>query len=127
VTLIEFLGAQLDEQHRVAEEMALIEGPSWSANPSSSEGTWEVVTGQREAVVHSDDDCCLDRDLAEWIAAWDPARVLAEIAAKRAILDAFEATYRESDDYPGWEGAMYCIAQPYAGREGWQPEWSVTP
>jgi hypothetical protein len=29
-----------------------------------------------------------DRDLTEHIATWDPARVLAEIAAKRVVLDA---------------------------------------
>jgi hypothetical protein len=52
--------------------------------------------------------------------------VLAEVKAKWAILAGYEASYRESDDYPGWEGAMYWIAQPYRGRDGWQDEWSVS-
>jgi hypothetical protein len=55
----------------------------------------------------------------------EPDRRLAEVKAKRAIIAGYEASYRESDDYPGWEGAMYAIAQPYAGREGWRDEWSV--
>lgn len=55
-----------------------------------------------------------------------PARALADVKAKRAIIAGYEESYRLSDDYPGWEGAIWLLAQPYAGRDGWQPEWSVT-
>jgi hypothetical protein len=63
----------------------------------------------------------------DFLDRFDEARVLAEIKAKRAIIAGYEASYRESDDYPGWEGAMYAIAQPYAGRDGWQDEWATPP
>jgi hypothetical protein len=61
------------------------------------------------------------------IAAWDPARVLAEVKAKRAILD-------DCAEYDGSEMAtdglsvrvVEAMAQPYAGRDGWQHEWSAT-
>jgi hypothetical protein len=54
----------------------------------------------------------------DYAMAFDPARVLAEVKAKRAIVAGYEASYRQSDDYPGWEGAVYAIAQPFADRPG---------
>jgi hypothetical protein len=46
-----------------------------------------------------------------------PDQLLAEIKAKRAILD--EAIYLGADEI------IQLLAQPYAGRDGWQPEWTV--
>lgn len=130
MTLIGWLRAQLDADERVAH--LACEDP---------EG--EIVSGRWKVSAHESTPSCVADDegrmvvdsattypqyeqgVLAHIAAWDPARVLAEVKAKRAILDGYEASYRQSDDYPGWEGAMYWIAQPYAGRDGWQPEWSV--
>jgi hypothetical protein len=60
---------------------------------------------------------------AEHIARWDPARVLAEVEAKRRILDlAAELQEREgryADDF------IRALAQPYAGRPGWREEWAA--
>ena len=98
MTLIEWLRAQLNEDERLAQ--AAPGGVYLDDYASEAEG-----------------------DFAD---AFDPARVLAEVEAKRAIIAGYEASHRESDDYPGWEGAMYAIAQPYAGRDGWRDEWGVT-
>ena len=65
-------------------------------------------------------------ETGDFLDRFDEIRMLAEAKAKRAILAGYEASYRQSDDYPGWEGALCAIAQPYAGRDGWRPEWSVT-
>jgi len=58
------------------------------------------------------------------IARWDPARVLAEVKAKRAILD-------EWREYPAerrhLNPVIWHLAQPYAGRPGWREQWGLDP
>jgi hypothetical protein len=76
---------------------------------------------------------------AAHIARHDPARVLAEVAAKQAILEIHPGS-TERDECPGcgawlsgtWAtppGAMCpvvaALAQPYAGRPGWREEWRI--
>jgi hypothetical protein len=120
--LIEWLREQLDADERIA-----------LAVEAKRPGPWEVdgvaiISATRKAEKGWDYDVFNDiwnDEAAALVVAWDPARVLAEVKAKRAILDGYEASYRQSDDYPGWEGAMYAIAQVFTGREGWQPEWSA--
>lgn len=80
---------------------------------------------------------CLDDDTRH-IARWDPARVLAEIDAKRRIIVAYMDAvhmYRvmsETDDDGKWdwlfkeealEGVVKLLALPYADREGYREEW----
>ena len=73
------------------------------------------------------------------IARWDPARVLAECAAKRAILGLAEMAYaaeRPPDPHQtglvnGWRefaiSAVRRLAQPYADRDDFRDEWRETP
>jgi hypothetical protein len=69
---------------------------------------------------------------------WDPARVLAEVDAKRRILDEY-VRWNEDDDL-NWDNArdaatmasallvaIKALAQPYAGRDGWHEEWRDAP
>jgi hypothetical protein len=72
---------------------------------------------------------------AEHIARWDPARALAEVEAKRAILDRYEdAVSRQSErdysttdaltqaeEYEDW--VIPALVQPYADRPDFNPEW----
>lgn len=71
----------------------------------------------------------------------DPARVLADVAAKRKILDQFwdtSATFKHflADEDAGMPklialrakqvallDVLRALAEPYAGRPGWRPEW----
>jgi hypothetical protein len=76
---------------------------------------------------------------AEHIARHDPAFTLADITAKRAILDRHSAVESNYADYPvcaecshldheeePFPCATLCLlAQPYAGRPGWQKEWEL--
>lgn len=58
---------------------------------------------------------------------------LAEVDAKRKILDEYEAAFTRRKDHPGdlpLAGAILTmvrvvklLAQPYAGRDGWREEW----
>jgi hypothetical protein len=63
---------------------------------------------------------------AEHIATWHPARVLAECAAKRAIVEGEQRSAQRYPDYAGspatWH-ATRLLAQLYAGRPGWREEW----
>lgn len=138
--LITWLRAQLDDDERVARE----------ATPGPWESQWwgvrtayefdrpgyihhgERVTvatnsgtvGNREAEIRN----------AEHIARWDPARVLAEIEAKRRILDEHDPTPTTKTCCPTCYDAygqepvpapcptVRLLALPYAGRDGWHDE-----
>lgn len=68
---------------------------------------------------------------------FNPARMLAEVEAKRRILDRYEdALARQQDpeysqstarvhaqEYEGW--IIPALAQAYAGRPGWREEWKL--
>jgi len=56
------------------------------------------------------------------IARHDPPRVLAECAAKRAIVRVAEEI---EDDWITGDHIFRALAQPYRDREGWQREWEV--
>lgn len=74
------------------------------------------------------------------IARWDPARVLAEVEAKRARIDLLAETAAKcpEDDWPedgGMEWAplsdfarhlLKLEAQPFASRPGFRDEWRLT-
>ena len=65
-----------------------------------------------------------------------PARVLAECAAKRAIVEEYRASagpsYEDADvDYDagresGLEAAVRLLASPYAAHPDYRPEWAPT-
>jgi hypothetical protein len=128
-TLIEFLRARLDEDEAAAR--------------AASPGRW-VAAG---TCIGSEDHGTMARMAvpsgmyrkrvadAEHIARWDPARVLADCAAKRALLAQHARTEHEGHAWCGHcygEPAWPCtdlriMAQPYADRPGFDPAWMVEP
>jgi hypothetical protein len=64
---------------------------------------------------------------AQHIARHDPARVLAEVAAKRRILDDC-ASYVDEEGDAVTDGLSWrvvaLLAVPYAGNAGYRPEWA---
>lgn len=114
--LIEFLRAALNDEERIAK--AATPGPWRVDDETYAERIYaadqtEVVGGGRwggeASVFETTED-------AVHIARWNPARVLAEIEAKRQILDD-----------SGWEAgearAVLRLAQPYAALPGFRDEW----
>jgi hypothetical protein len=99
--------------------------------------------------IHIYDEGGHDPEQAAHIAAWDPARVLAECAAKRQIIaahphdevSAYGRSLAGSGGHPigcntchnddgvlaggGWCPTLLALAQPYAGRDGWRDEWAT--
>jgi len=178
VTVVEFLTARLDEEQAIAERAAATEPGIWAVcvsdggqdlevlgqfkrdhpvpqPPQPLKGDWYAVAGWSWDDL---DPCGLDTtDLvptAEHIARHDPARVLADIAAKRAIL-ALHAHYVEQKREGGkyldtwrpdegcetchWDNDCGCIensgypcdtvgllASVYADHPEFDPAWRLT-
>lgn len=97
--LVTWLRAQLDDDERVAEQAS-----SWTWQPE--------LAGEHVSTAH--------------IARWNPARVLADVDAKRCILalggdfDVYSEPYTAQ---PVWERAVRLLALPYADRPGFREEW----
>ena len=134
--LIEFLRERLDEEEATAVEA----GPApwcWSGldgdYPTLDSGTDACIL---TAWVHGDDGgIVVERPDAAHIAYWDPARVLAEVAAKRAIIDGlsvFESRLDLDGEPVGmirtltgraYRLATLTLAQVYAEHPDFDPAW----
>ena len=112
--VVDFIRRQLDADERSAMIAAGPIGYNWQADGGSvfaEHPTDEIVDYAGQA--------------AEHIAVHDPARVLRQVAAMRAIVDACEYTL-DYEDY-GWPLArdvLRHLATIYADRDGYQPEWA---
>jgi hypothetical protein len=107
--LVAFLNARLDEDEQIAQATCC---PDWT-----DEG-WKVL----------DSNAALDEGLvaqtvqfqtdADHIARWDPARVLADVQAKRQIL--------EHEDMWGEDSTiLQFLAQPFADHPDFDPSWKL--
>lgn len=141
--LADWLRQQLDEDERVAREASA--GP-WRYDPTKhhrepgtvrfSEGVFTGPAGQDATCVATTGETDDPQSMAdaEHIARWDPARVLAEIEAKRRILDdRDEAVAHAARDFDmvlegnadALNGVVRLLAQPYAGQPGWREDWAA--
>lgn len=117
--LIAWLRAQLDDDERVARAAA--DGPAratWTYIEDDRALPYVVSThpgADRRMVAHPE-----ELEYGPHIARHDPARVLADIAAKRAILDGHAL---DTHWCPMGDALLLALAQPYAGRDGWREEW----
>lgn len=127
VDLATYLRARLDEESAAAHVMRTEFPPPWTVR-EKHKGEWEVIATEGWMVAR-EDDRGLMRCHAEWIAEWNPARVLAEVAAKRAILDLHQPELGQHPDFCGHDlhqmpcPTLMALAQPYAGRPGFDPAW----
>jgi hypothetical protein len=132
--LVRWLGAQLDEDERIAKAATL--GP-WVQSGIGDYG-WAVDFGRPGAGVETEDS---EQGLADadFIAAHDPARVLREIDAKRRVIA--ECAYwneklnQEADAAPAHpypclgeildavNPILRALALAYADRPGYREEW----
>lgn len=127
--LIAFLRARLDEDEQVA-RMA-VESLRCGCHPGAFAGAWAKQGDDRVIVDgdvgHSVADASgwggLEGEVALHVARWDPARVLAEVEAKRRILD--EAIRLAS--YDGEFQFLEMLALPYADHPDYREEWRPAP
>jgi len=134
--LVAFLRAALDRDEQVAREAAGGDG-AWSVQTYDL-GT-EVWIRQTDGFSLITAEGGLDRDSAEHVARWDPARVLAEVQAKRRILDlrvaaaaqpiapgSAPARAERTRAREALEAVARLLAQPHAGQPGWRDEWQLS-
>lgn len=140
MTIVEFLEARLDEDEETARDAA-----GWDSSGSvHNEGTWyrigvnSVIDSSRRTVVFGDGPAPNDSQ-ADHIIRFDPAHVLREVAAKRAILwqarDA-EGYYRhmQGNGLPVTKAVGHVdalgltlkyLASAYADHPNYQKEWAL--
>jgi hypothetical protein len=140
--LAAFVRQQLDDDERVARRAAETQGATWRGGPSMVEGGPHTVRRQdtKELVVLTRQDRPAPDAAVDHIARWDPARVLAEVEARRRILAEHKPMDGVGDRIVGchtcswrddWDElhvehpcpTLRLLAQPYAGRDGWREEW----
>jgi hypothetical protein len=142
--LVTWLRAQLDDDERVAKGASMLSRPPWTPRITCDQDGYvsgRITDDRGYAVVHVEDQTPASAE-AEHIARWDPARVLAEVDAKRRILE-LHAPVNDYDPNgpvcstcgeagnPGDETAVVrwpcstvrLVALPYADRPGYREEW----
>jgi hypothetical protein len=112
--LITWLRAQLDDDERVART-------ALDRHPAPWVGAFKQVTSEPNGGVIAPVASTETRQASHHIARWDPARVLAEVDAKRRVLDLRDSEYDEHR--AALNGAVRLLALPYADRDGYREEW----
>lgn len=158
VTLVEFLEARIAEDQAVAEAA---DPGTWAfADDFEMHGVGNIVSqtadGQQFNIAYDHDReagyGAVDVDNATHIVRWDPARVLAECAAKRKVIDLHRMALGDGTEFKRggfWEqvqvvGCVNCtvcsitgdvciiegpcetllaLAAPYASHEQFDPAW----
>jgi hypothetical protein len=149
--LVTWLRAQLDEDERVARAAHVSRPGPWAVR-SDSTGVIEIYSVVREEQRGGDSNVFPDAwhpEASEHAARWNPARVLAEVEAKRRLLDLHKPVPSGSIYKPGplvcthcaelchsrsglgcddLDGVYPCptvrpLALPYADRAGYREEW----
>ena len=118
--IVAFLNARLDEE----EAGALASGAddlarSWTGSDNGYEGAGEVTDGHGEMVVY--DEGRPDTAQALHIARHDPARVLREVEAKRAILAAHGPDPTGKFGSDGQPRCLVCLTD----RDGYEEQWEA--
>lgn len=132
--LVAFLRACLEEDERVATAAAARSRPPWSFGEFSVDGAdpgplVADADGDAVAEINRWGLDVMPSELGEHIARWDPSRVLAEVEAKRGILDWYPRMASISGSggvLAGLDLAVQHLAQPFSDRPGFKDEWRLT-
>ncbi len=123
--LIEYLRERLDEDEAMAR--AALTSDRWQADEGCVYADEEILHRAGEPYAG------IQVLVAEHVARWDPARVLAEVAAKRRIVNAYVAIV-EDYDAEDWHLAgrrdeladvLVDLAQPYADWDDFDLAWKL--
>ena len=122
--IVAFLKERIDEEEEIARRAAFGWGAEWKVKDPGDD--WACIAAEGSLNVASSEDI----DVIRHACRWDPARVLAEIAAKRAILAADPARGARSylDDVTAfalaaWERTLLVLVQPFASHPDFDPAW----
>jgi hypothetical protein len=133
--LIAWLRRQLDEEERLASRLAARYRVRNPDRADDGQLFWPLPSVEAQFRHAGDPDIAAGLDL---IRAWSPARVLAEVAAKRRIIDlrdvmadvvqASEGTVLAGASkvrLGAYENVLRLLALPYAARPGYREEWRL--
>jgi hypothetical protein len=134
--LVTWLRAQLDDDERVAQEAsgdARVTGASRGYKYSRPGDIYAISHKGTPARIAQGTRCGPDisaEQSSDHIARHDPARVLAEVAAKRAIIDEHAPVVDGSQGRRWFVGSesqssltLRLLALPYADQPGYREEW----
>jgi len=144
--IAEFLTARFNEEYADAIAAQEADPAPWrddttdsgSTNERSALGSGLVIAGDHTALwdCEGSSTLCMTAPTARHVARWDPAHVLREVEAKRAIIrqyvDAVTAADEEKFDEQGYvaDGIVLALgavlehlAAPYAGHPDFEPRW----
>lgn len=112
--LIEFLRARLDEDQRTADAAAEESGVDWYY------GNDAVRARREDDMIATGSQDILEPGYGKHIARHDPARVLADIEAKRRIID---DTWGGPDHEDMWLHHLRLLAAVYADHPDYREKW----
>jgi hypothetical protein len=127
---VSFLRARLNEDEQVAQ--GAVHDPD-----CAGAGIWTRYCGVVVGDIHIYDEGGHSPEQAEHIARWDPARVLAEVATKRRIIELCEGAIEAGELSPNttWnddakgavvaEQVLEIMTQSYLGHPDYDPAWNV--
>lgn len=116
VDIAEFLAARLDEDERIAQACR---EPIWRLDPGWDGGVYLLEDEAGAWIAPGQED-------GPHIARHDPARALAEVAAKRAIIRNAEFNWSDDQGCDASWNALEAVAQVYADHPDFDPAWSMT-
>ena len=145
--LVAFLRARLEDDQRIAEAAGGGGGRDgagiWTRSRGGfdNSGEWDPDGVGAFATVEGDINIYAegghDGEQAEHIARWDPARVLADVAAKRTVVAECVAAIEAGEIQPGttWNDmaagselavdVLRLLVQPYVNHPGFDHSWLV--
>ncbi|MGW2113772.1 DUF6221 family protein [Streptomyces zhihengii] len=125
--LVAFLRARLDEDEQAAQLAAEESGGAWSYDERA------VVADREGDMVAVGSQDFMGPEHGVHIARHDPARVLAEVEAKRQIVDRYERAMENRRAHPddlasagallALHGAVKLHALPYADHPDYRQKW----
>lgn len=129
--LLDFIRARLDEDEQAARKAGETCAAPWFNKVTVEPGGYtdgRIVDDNGYTVVHVEDQTP-EFDEAEHIVRWNPARVLAEVEAKRRMLSAWpdptgEWSAAEAAAARAVKERIYrLLALPYADHPDYRAEW----
>lgn len=113
--LTAWLRTQLDEDERIALEVIGGLGDP-EAKPVSLSGTGQLIVGDR----------AIPAATTSHMLRWSPNHVLAEVEARRRILDLHDLVQERAIPAEAWvvmNRVVEALALPYADRDGYLEQW----
>jgi hypothetical protein len=144
--IVEFIKTQLDEDEAAVKTMGVERHGRWwasqridgSFDPEGTTVYFDVRRSDGLGYMHLGTPGMLSGPTAAHIARHDPAAVLADVAAKRAVIELYETAKTALEASAGtvlagaaklnlraYGNAVRALAAAYANRPGFKPEWRL--